>query len=86
MNDTTETKPAEHPILVIQRKECLSMDRLNRLSRKLENALSNIGWIGIIVDDCDVSEVRAFGVPESKLEEFEKLKRVLEKQILKAKL
>lgn len=45
--------------------------------------LQEFGWICLLVDGCDVAEVRAFGVPESKLEEFEVLKNELEKRILK---
>lgn len=66
------------PILVITWKHSLTVEQKKAIDAALTKGLKEGGWLTVIVDNMDKSEVKAFGVPESKLGEFEDLKELIE--------
>lgn len=77
MNWTTEKKPTVKPILVYQIKGSLRTEQWEVMNAKFKAALEGTGWDGMVLDCCDVAEVRAFGVPESQLETLHNVKMIL---------
>lgn len=71
------------PILIIQVKGRLYKDQYFHLQERLKDRLKMAGWEVLIIDNCNIGEVRAFGVPESNQDEWDALKKVLEDQIKK---
>jgi len=66
------------PILVIQRCESLTYEQYRHLTERLVEKISQGGWLCLIIDRMDKNDVVAFGCPESRLQEFEELKKLIE--------
>jgi hypothetical protein len=75
---TTIYKQEISPILVITWKQSLTLDQKKYIKESISSRLNDAGWLTLIVDCMDKSEVKAFGVPESQLGEFEDLKELIE--------
>lgn len=69
------------PVIGVLIKTRLTRDQRRRIGEDFDNTLRDSGWLAILIDDCDQSDIRAFGVPENRLEEFEALKKLMEEKI-----
>lgn len=68
---------AQKPVLVWQFKGPITYGSYERIKEQFTKALDVTGWRGIVVDCCDVGEVRAFGVKEEDFEKLESIKKAL---------
>lgn len=68
-------------VLVIQYRERLTDSEFKSIIEGMEVLREKTGLHWLIADGMDVSEVRAFGIPESEMEEFENLKKMIEERL-----
>lgn len=69
------------PVLVIQYREMLTDSEFKSIIEGMAGRREKTGWHWLVVDGMDASEVRAFGVQESEMEEFENLKKMIEERL-----
>lgn len=82
IRQANETTQAYKSVLVI----CLpriNAEQRDVIQRNFSNLshLKNNGWLFLVIDGFEKMDVRAFGVPESKLGEYEELKALIEEKL-----
>jgi hypothetical protein len=55
----------------------ISSDQINNVRNKLSNEIKEAGWLGLVLDGFEKTDVRAFGLPENRMEDFEALKKFI---------
>lgn len=78
-------QPQHKPVLVLCLGYALTGAQLAQIQGKIDGMerLKEHGWLVIVLDCFEKTDVRAFGVPESEMGTFEELKKLMEAQIKK---
>lgn len=81
-NKKTEHQPYK-PLLVVCLPYILTPERYNCINEifKINQNIQESGWTVLAIDGFDKMDVRAFGVPENRLEDFEALKKLIEEKL-----